>query len=44
MYITTVTSEIIENKKNINFCDLFRMAQDYEHQILMEELRDEINK
>jgi hypothetical protein len=45
MDITVITSDIIENTQvdTSGLCDFLRMAQDYQNQILMDELREELN-
>ena len=45
MDITTITSDIIENTQvdTNGICALLQMAQDYQNQLLMDELREEFN-
>jgi hypothetical protein len=45
MDITIITSDIIENTQvdTNGLCDFLQMAQDYQNQLLMEELREEFN-
>ena len=45
MDITIITSDIIENTQvdTNGICAFLQMAQDYQNQLLMEELREEFN-
>jgi hypothetical protein len=45
MDITIITSDIIENTQvdTKGLCDFLQMAQDYQNQLLMDELREEFN-
>ena len=45
MDITAVVSDVLDNQNlDVNFVgDFLQMAQDYQNQILMEELREEFN-
>ena len=45
MDITTVVSDVLDNQNlDVNGVDsFFQMAQDYQNQLLMEELNDELN-
>lgn len=46
MDITTITSDMIENNlvNTSGLCDFLRMAEDYKQEMLMNELRDELNE
>lgn len=45
MYITAVVSDVLDNQDlDVNLVgDFLQMAQDYQNQLLMEELREEFN-
>jgi hypothetical protein len=45
MDITTVVSDVLDNQDlDVNLvCDFLQMSQDYQNQILMEELREDFN-